>query len=311
MHRRRPMEALVRARPQLVFIGGAGLSEGQEIARALDAHPSVERIPSFVPVADIVAVRNKMQDSVSRGWIDMICSDEDVDLKLRALFEGLLSGCKSAVLCCELSRGSRQFFDLAKILPSARFIRVVRDPRESALELLESSGERPAFSLRYPQIEQLIEHLRRSFEDDPRVLRGEETGEQSVTVARGRKDRLLTVQALDLIRDRDEQMKRICAFLDIDFPDSMRRPADDEDVEVPELRWPKSLSAADQMAIAKGLCGQPVLTGLGFDLSPASLSPAVRTIGALTSMLMRVSYQLRTRVRSLRRKWESLRLSGS
>ena len=298
-------------RSQLVFIGGAGLSEGQEIAQALEAHPSVERVPSFIPVADIIAVRNKMHDSVSRGWIDMICSDEDVDLKMRSFFESLLSGCSSVILCCELSRGSSQFRDLAKLLPGARFIRVARDPRESALELLESSGTLPPFSLRYPQVEELVDHLSRSFADDPSVFEREEVERQSVTAERGREGNLLTVRTLDLVRDRDAEMKRICAFLEIEYCDAMRMPSGERNAEIPEMRWPKSLGAGDQMAITTGLYDQSVLAGLGFDLSPASLSPAVRAMGSLSRSLSRVSYQLRTRVSLLRKKWGTLWSSGS
>lgn len=75
---------------RLIIIGGSPRSGTTLVQNILDSHPDVLGGPEFLHLPDIVRLRNKLHGSISRDWISLICSREDVDKRTRTMIEDLL-----------------------------------------------------------------------------------------------------------------------------------------------------------------------------------------------------------------------------
>lgn len=286
---------------ELIFVGGASSAEAKFLQQVLDRHPEISAGPGFPHLPDVVELRSRMRQSIDRGWIDLICSHEDVDARLRDFLEGLLLPAASRAegrLLVDGAPGSASVFpELAQMLPDARFIHVVRDPRAAVAATLQAGDRLPRKSRgplrRWKGVEDAIRQVGTALEGGFRA-------------AREVPDRVLTLTSRDLSSDPEPAIRRLCAFLGVEWIESMLESADlPQQSERAVDPWAAELSAGAQVAISTAFqaCGE--LAQLGYDLSPRSLGPGTRLLGSLTSSLSRRASKLERLARRARRKLRS------
>ncbi len=150
--------------------------------------------------------------------------------------------------------------DIDRILhiwPEARFIHLVRDPRDVALSVIAMGWSGNVYSAvdKWLHAEQGWDRL----------------------VPKLNEDRWIEVQFADLISDHEDQLRRVCGFLDVDYTEQMLSYAVETDYGLPNPSrvgsWKGTMSDRDAR-IVEGKVG-PLLVSRGFE--PCGLEPIVPT----------------------------------
>ena len=256
----------------------------------LDSHPAVCGAPEFLYVPDVMELRKKLHEGIARGWIDLLCSREDVDRSLCLMLENLLLPLADRGGFRLLSEKSPQnvlvFSDLLEICAASRFLHVVRDPRAVVASLLQV-GRRA---------EQMGDEARKRGLVQPDftrnvaaavefVKRCVEAGDKAARAAPGR---VHTVVYERLVTDPESETKRICDFLGIEWAPEMLHPgkvkhpgekaivnevwydakAYNRDPETRQMnKWRNQLTQAQQVAVSISFADFEPLAGYGYDFS--------------------------------------------
>lgn len=150
--------------------------------------------------------------------------------------------------------------DIDRILhiwPEARFIHLIRDPRDVALSVIAMGW----FGNAYTAIDKWI-HAERGWDRLAPKLDS---------------DRWIELQFADLISDHETQLRRVCDFLDVDYTGQMLSYADETDYGLPNPSrigsWRGTMSDRDT-SLVEGKVGV-LLAERGFE--PSGLEPIVPT----------------------------------
>jgi hypothetical protein len=206
---------------RFIFIGGAPRSGTTLVQNMLDCHTKILGGPEFLHLKRFVELRDKLHYSVSIGYIDVICSKEDVDRNFRQLIEKFLLPLADRNNFEYYSEKTPQniliFNELMEIFPEARFIMVVRDPRaivssmqQVKMRAIEKGLKQPYFT---KSISSSIAFVKKCYE----------AGYKAQQNASGN---LLTVAYESLLSDIENQSKRITQFLGVEWEEQMLFPAD-------------------------------------------------------------------------------------
>lgn len=286
---------------RLIFLGGAPRSGTTLLQNILDMHPDILGGPEFLHLPDIMQLRGKLRDSVARGWIDLICSAEDVDGRIRDLVTGFLLTFADRHGAKFLSEKTPEnvlvFPRLVEVFPDSKFIHIVRDPRATVASLLEvgkkarRKGESPAPFAR--DVQAAIRHVHRCLA----------SGFEAARVA---PDKVHTVVYERLIRDPEAEGREICRFLGVAWTPEMLRPGDKKHlgesaitVNSKEIwydaqtynsnpradsleKWRGTLAAHEKLMVARAFLGSEELRRLGYDFTPDDLNLVDRARGAAT-----------------------------
>ncbi|MCC6301281.1 MAG: sulfotransferase [Gammaproteobacteria bacterium] len=286
---------------RLIFLGGAPRSGTTLLQNILDMHPDILGGPEFLHLPDIMQLRGKLRDSVARGWIDLICSAEDVDGRIRDLVTGFLLTFADRHGARFLSEKTPEnvlvFPRLVEVFPDSKFIHIVRDPRATVASLLEvgkkarRKGESPAPFAR--DVQAAIRHVHRCLA----------SGFEAARVA---PDKVHTVVYERLIRDPEAEGREICRFLGVAWTPEMLRPGDKKHlgesaitVNSKEIwydaqtynsnprtdsleKWRGTLAAHEKLMVARAFLGSEELRRLGYDFTPDDLNLVDRARGAAT-----------------------------
>src|SRR5204863_9372309 len=126
---------------RLIFVGGPPRSGTTLVQKVLCAHPDVAGAGEFDFIPTIVGVRDKMRASVRSGRISEHTSEDAVDAAFGELVERLLLPLADRrgrqFLVEKTPHNVLVFSDLASLLPRARFVLVVRDPRDIVASMLD------------------------------------------------------------------------------------------------------------------------------------------------------------------------------
>ncbi len=150
--------------------------------------------------------------------------------------------------------------DIDRILyiwPEARFIHLIRDPRDVALSVIAMGWFGNVYSAidKWIHAERGWDKLRPKLEDN----------------------RWIEVQFADLISDHESQLQRVCEFLGVEYTEEMLSYADETDYGLPNPgrigSWKGKMSDRDTR-ILEGKVGS-LLTDRGFE--PSGLEPLVPT----------------------------------
>ena len=144
----------LQADKRLIFVGGPPRSGTTLLQNMLDSHPDILGGPEFLHIPDIIKLRNLLQSSISREWINLICSHDEIEKYIHSLISNTLLSFADKhggkMYSEKTPENVLAFPELVDILPSAHFIFVVRDPRAIVASLLSvgkkarSKGETPA-----------------------------------------------------------------------------------------------------------------------------------------------------------------------
>lgn len=287
---------------RLIFLGGAPRSGTTLLQNILDMHPDILGGPEFLHLPDIMQLRGKLRDSVARGWIDLICSAEEVDGRIRDLVAGFLLTFADRHGAKFLSEKTPEnvlvFPRLVELFPESKFIHIVRDPRATVASLLEvgkkarRKGESPAPFAQ--DVQSAIRHVHRC------LVSGFEA-------SRAAPDKVYTVVYERLIRDPEVEGREICRFLGVAWAPEMLRPGDKKHlgesaitVNSKEIwydartynsnpradsleKWRGTLTAYEKLMVARAFLDSEELRHLGYDLTPDDLSPVDKARGAATA----------------------------
>ncbi len=307
--RDRPGE--VRA-PELVFVGGAPRSGTTLVQNMLDSHPEIYGGPEFLYLPNIIRLRNELHLSIDREWIDLICSKRDVDERILDLIGGLLFGQVSGRGVRMLSEKTPDnvlvFAELAELLPDAKFLFVIRDPRAVVASLMKTGRKAVAENLPAPEY---------SLDFQKAIRHVEECHEAGFRFVKSAPERVLVVAYEELVRAPDAGARSICGFLGLDWSGNMLNPAgkshDGERAITGKSgnlwydaksynrnpstssidKWKKDLNAYQQVAVCEAFAGDPELQELGYDLSADRLPGSVKLRGRTADLARRGKRRLR------------------
>ncbi len=208
---------------KLIFVGGAPRS-GTSITQAvLDSHHEIYGGPEFDRMPDIVEARNKLIDSIKFKRIDMLVSNDQVDNAFGHLIESLLYPVKDKYNKKYLSEKTPAnvlvFKELIEILPGAKFIHVVRDPRAVINSMLQVSERHYNNGVKPPDF---IADLNSS---QNTVKKYVDAGYKASLL---NPDRVYTLIYELLILEPEKTTKSLCQFLEIDWSEEMLHPGEKE-----------------------------------------------------------------------------------
>ena len=206
---------------RLIFIGGSPRSGTTLVQNMLDSHPEVLGGPEFIHLDQIIILRRKLFGSIDRGWIDIICSKEDVDRHLNEFIEKLFLHLADSHNCKYYSEKTPMnvlvFPEVVELVPHAHFIHVIRDPRAIVASMKQVKNRAvtkgfspPSFTASIPAS---IEYVKNCFE-------------AGFTAEKNNRGKVLTVLYENLISNPERETRGICKFLGIEWNDRMLFPGE-------------------------------------------------------------------------------------
>jgi hypothetical protein len=216
---------------RLIFVGGAPRSGTTLVQKVLDSHPDVFGGPEFDWTPQICQLRQRMRESVRSGRITAFVDDAAIDREIGGLIERLLLPAaerRGARFLSEKTPSNVLVFEqLLEILPAARMIFVLRDPRAVVASMMEVKRRARA------QGRPLAKTVRRPILAARYVRRHIRAGHRALTKA---PERVFVIVYERLLRDPETEIRRLCDFLSLPWSDQLLTPEAqshvmDEDVE--------------------------------------------------------------------------------
>ena len=204
---------------RFIFIGGAPRSGTTLVQNMLDSHPDILGGPEFLHIPDIMRLRKILHRSISREYIDLFCSHNDVDRHITFLIKDLLLPLTDKQGCKFLSEKTPEnvlvFSELIELFPQAHFIHVIRDPR-AIVSSMQQVGNRakdkglgpPPFTA---NISASIAYIKKCFN-------------AGFAASKNAPGKVLTVAYERLVMDPERETKRICKFLELEWTNQMITP---------------------------------------------------------------------------------------
>lgn len=277
---------------RLIFVGGSPRSGTTLVQNILDSHPDILGGPEFLYLPHLVELRGKFHFSISQGWIDIFCSKEQVDNHIIAIIEHLflaLANKNDRYFYSEKTPMNILVFpELLELFPDAHFIQVIRDPRAIISSMQQVRNRAVKKGLKPPEF---TDSLNKSIEY---VTKCFESGFAAVKKA---PDKVLTVVYEKLLDNPEDETKRMCRFLDIEWHDSMLYPGKKEHMGEHAItknsdeiwydatsynknpdsthvdQWKTKLTLSQKIRILLAFRNHKELIGCGYDFSIKSLSP--------------------------------------
>ena len=208
-------------RSRLIFVGGAPRSGTTLVQNMLDSHPLILGGPEFLHLPEFIDLRKTLHFSISKGWIDIICTQEDVDNHLRSLIENLflpLADRSQSEFYSEKSpMNILAFSGLIELFPESYFIHVVRDPRAivSSMKKVKSRAKSKGYDTPFftRSVSASISYVKKCFN-------------AGFAASKKFPDKVLTIAFESLLKDPERQTKKICNFIGIEWSELMLHPGD-------------------------------------------------------------------------------------
>jgi hypothetical protein len=208
---------------RLIFVGGSPRSGTTLVQNMLDSHPLILGGPEFLHLQHIVDLRRRLHSSITKGWIDIICTREDVDSYLIELIEKLFLHLADKHQCEFYSEKSPEnilvFSKLIELFPKAHFIQVIRDPRAIVTSMQQVKKRAVNKGLKPPaftaNIATRLAYVKKCFD-------------AGFTATKNAPGKVLTVAYEHLLMNPEREIKKICKFLGIEWDDLMLYPGDKE-----------------------------------------------------------------------------------
>jgi len=209
---------------QFIFVGGAARSGTTMVQNVLDSHPDIIGGPQFRNIPDIVDLRKKLHESIEIGKTGVFNSCEDIDTQICLLIENLLfpllKQSNRKYLSEKTPTNIFVFPELMELFSDARFLYVIRDPRavissnlvarrkfkEEGIAFSHFSGERLSDFIT------LANSIKKAFL----------AGEYATTIP---PENFFTVVYERLVHNPENETKKICKFLGIEWSSQMLYPS--------------------------------------------------------------------------------------
>lgn len=200
----------------MIFVGGLVRSGTTLAQRMLIAHPEICGGPEFHKLVDIVDLRHRMHRAFERGMIQHFCSREDVDRELGYLIERLFRPF--------VEKSGKPWFsektpwnvlifeDLLDLLPKARCIFCIRDPRASISSMLEVGRKQSRI---------LTAQMPYTMSLTSAIHKAGEVYAAGFHALHSHPDRVFLLRYEDAVRKPEEVSRAICNFLGIEWSPAM------------------------------------------------------------------------------------------
>jgi hypothetical protein len=290
------MDDVTRGR-RLIFVGGSPRSGTTLVQNMLDSHPDILGGPEFLHLPDIMYLRKKLYQSIDKGWIDLICSHEDVDDGIRNQIENFflpLADKESCAFYSEKTTANVLIFDeLMRLFPGAHFVNIISDPRATIASMLKvgQRGDKEGWVTQdfTHSVTAAIEYITSCFDA---AFEAESSGSCKI----------ITVVYERLVSDPVAETKRLCDFIGIEWSEEMVRPSAKEHIggkaicnkvwyeekrfnSDPETRhidkWKNQLTNTQQILIAAAFREYDALRELEYDFSTSYIPMSGRVVGYL------------------------------
>lgn len=200
----------------VVFIGGAPRSGTTLMQRIMGCHSEVFAGPEFdFAPTHITRLRDDMRRSIQSGRISKIVDEETLDKAFQSflcsMFSERLKRNQKSVFCEKTPANALAFEQIGKILPEARFMMMVRDPRDivnsmkSVRDRFVASGKRPPRFVR--SVAASVEEINRFYEAGLAAAKND--------------SRVLPVYYEDLVEEPEQEVRRICDHVGLAFQQQM------------------------------------------------------------------------------------------
>ncbi len=266
---------------RIVLVGGAPRSGTTLLQNILDSHPEIHGGPEFAHLPGVAHLHAAIQDGIAGGGLDHFVDAEAARLAMATLVESLLLPAADRAgkrLLAEKTPSNALVADrLLDLLPGARAVYIVRDPRGvvgSMLQVAErhaASGRPAPHGFQTPG--QMVESIRAHLDGVGRAMASHPT-------------RGWVVLYEQLVIHTETDCRHICEFLEVDFDPAMTRPASTDhaaaklvdgvwytDAEYhrdPDRSrvdgWRQTVPADIANEVADALAEHPVLVACGYEL---------------------------------------------
>ena len=303
---------------RIIFLGGSPRSGTTLVQNMLDSHPDILGGPEFLHIPDIIQLRNKLQGSVSKGWIDLICSAEKVDEEIRALLTNMLipfaDRHDSKLISEKTPENVLVFSKLVKLFPQSKFLLVVRDPRAIIASMLQvgqkarSKGEEPAFFT--ANTRSAISYVKRCFEE----------GFKASHAAPGK---IHTIVYEKLVLNPEQEAQKICEFLDVPWSNEMLKPGEKKHMGETAIttnsneiwfdaktynsnpntasleKWRNQLTLSQQLEINKTFSKSEDLKNLGYEFKLSNISRFAKLYALISYIITKLNFKIINKIRKI------------
>lgn len=200
----------------MVFAGGCPRSGTTLLQRVVGAHPTVfsDQEFQFLP-SHVLDLREVMADSIRAGNIDRIVDQDTLNDALRnfvaTIFFKKLCDTGKSVFCEKTPSNALVLPELLKLFPEARFILILRDPRDIVNSFKGVRQRYLSKSIRPPRF---VRSVAASVAEINAYF------EHGIAAARS-DSRILIVHYEDLVNEPDATVRRICDHTGLTFKPEM------------------------------------------------------------------------------------------
>ncbi|WP_459947609.1 sulfotransferase family protein [Desulfocastanea catecholica] len=206
---------------RLIFVGGPPRSGTTLVQNILDSHPEILGGPEFLHLPGMVKLRKEIHKSIMQNHIDIICTRSEVDSWITSFVTNIFLRLADQNECKLYSEKTPHnvlvLSELMELFPEAYFIQVVRDPR-AIVSSLQQVGKRakekkvhqPNFTL---NVSSSISFVKQCFD-------------AGFSVARKGDSKILTIVYENLIKNPEQETKKICKYLGLEWNESMLFPGE-------------------------------------------------------------------------------------
>lgn len=206
---------------RLIIVGGAPRSGTTMFQSMMDSHPLVHGGPEFDHLRDIVRLRQELTRGLESGRISLFVTQQQIDDAMGQLIESLLLPLAERHGKTHLSEKTPmnvlEFKDLMTILPGARFVHVVRDPRAVFMSMVNVGQRLDAGGYSRPEFISGTEHT------VAYITRCVTAG---VAACESALDRAITIRYEDLLSRTEYIMTRALRALGLPEDKAVAHPAD-------------------------------------------------------------------------------------
>jgi hypothetical protein len=204
---------------RLVFVGGPPRSGTTLVQNVLDSHPDILGTPELLHLPEVLRLRARFLDSVDRSFLEFFCDRAGVDRAMYGFMERflgpVLESCDLTYVSEKTPSNALVFAELHELLPRAKFVFVVRDPRAIVSSMQRIGARARAKGLRTP-----------SYASDTRDAVREVKRHLSAgfAFARSQPGLCFTVRYEDLTTRPADVTRELCDFLELEWSESMLWP---------------------------------------------------------------------------------------
>lgn len=203
---------------RLLFVGGPARSGTTLVQNTLDSHPEILGTPELLHLPTLLQLRSSFRRSVDEGMLDYFCNASDVDQAVYEFADRLLGPVVAATDARYVSEKSPSnvlvFEGLHALLPAARFVFVVRDPRAIVSSLLKVGERARVKGEGVPEYTQDVRKAIRSVRDHLKA---------GFDFARRCPDRCCVLRYEHLTACPEEVTRELCDFLGLEWSAAMLR----------------------------------------------------------------------------------------